>query len=109
MKPKILGMGNESYPGGRIDFFKIDENEGFWESIVDCLVAFGFKDESIRGDIDMTLEQPRGYLFLYLNHKLKVHLSAEESEDFFSVRFDTSIPRRDVLEIMAKYFQFPEQ
>ena len=44
MKPKILGMGSESYPGGRIDFFKIDENEGFWESIVDCLVAFGFKD-----------------------------------------------------------------
>jgi len=43
----------------------------------------------------MTLEQPRGYLFLYLNPKLKVHLSAEESEDFFSVRFDTSLLRRD--------------
>ena len=57
----------------------------------------------------MTLEQPRGYLFLYLNPKLKVHLSAEESEDFFTIRFDTSIPRKDILEIMEKYFQFPEQ
>ena len=28
MKPKILGMGSEIYPGGRIDRFKIDENEG---------------------------------------------------------------------------------
>jgi len=57
----------------------------------------------------MTLEQPRDYLFLYLNPKLKVHLSAEESEDFFTIRFDTSIPRKDILEIMEKYFQFPEQ
>jgi len=109
MKPKILGFGSESYPEGRIDSFKIDENEGGWESIVDCLVAFGFKDKSIRGEIDMTLEQPRDYLFLYLNPKLKVHLSAEESEDFFTIRFDTSIPRKDILEIMEKYFQFPEQ
>lgn len=108
MKPKILGMGSESYPEGRIDYFKINENEGYWESIVDCLVEFGFKDKSIRADIDMTLERPRGYLFLYLNPKLKVHLFAEESEDFFTVRFDTSIPKDDVLRIMKKYFQFPE-
>jgi len=108
MKPKILGMGSESYPEGRIDFFKIDETEGNWESIVDCLVEFGFDDNSIRANIDSTLED-RGYSFLYLNPKLKVHLSAEESEDFFTVRFDTSIPRGNVLEIMKNYFQFPEQ
>jgi len=108
MKPKILGMGSESYPEGRIDSFKIDEKEGHWESIVDCLVEFGFKDESIRADIDMTLEQPRDYLFLYLNSKLKVHLSAEESEDFFTIRFDTSLPKEKIVKIFEKHFQFPK-
>ena len=107
MKPKILGLKTENYPEGRIDSFKIDEKEGHWESIVDCLVEFGFEDESIGGSIDFTLED-RGYIFLYLNSKLKVHLSAEESEDFFTVRFDTSIPREEILKIMAKYFQFSE-
>jgi len=107
MKPKILGMSSESYPGGRLDSFKIDEKEGRWESIVDCLVDFGFNDGSIRENIDATLED-RGYIFIYLNSKLKVHLSAEESEDFFTVRFDTSIPREEILKIMNKYFQFPE-
>jgi hypothetical protein len=107
MKPKILGMSSKSYPEGRIDSFKIDENEGQWESIVDCLVGFGFDDESIRANIDFTLED-RGYIFFYLNPKLKVHLSAEESEDFFTVRFDTSIPREEILKIMAKHFQFSE-
>ncbi len=105
MKPKILGMSSESYPEGRLDNFKIDENEGHWESIIDCLIDFGFKDESIRANIDATLED-RGYIFLYLNPKLKVHLSAEESEDFFTVRLDTSIPREEILKIMNKHFQF---
>ncbi len=98
-------MSSESYPEGRLDNFKIDENEGHWESIIDCLIDFGFKDESIRANIDATLED-RGYIFLYLNPKLKVHLSAEESEDFFTVRFDTSIPREEILKIMNKHFQF---
>ncbi len=107
MKPKILGMSSESYPEGRLDTFKIDENEGHWESIINCLIDFGFRDESIRADIDATLED-RGYLFLYLNPKLKVHLSAEESEDFFTIRFDTSISREEILKIIAKHFQFSE-
>ena len=109
MKPKILGIGSESYPEGRIDSFKIDENEGHWETIVDCLVEFGFEDESIRADIDMTLENPRGYLFLYLSPKLKIHLSAEESEDFFTIRLDTSLPREEIVRIFEKHFQFPEK
>ncbi len=108
MKPKILGMSSESYPNGRLDTFKIDENEGHWESIVNCLIEFGFKDNSIRANIDATLED-REYIFLYLNPKLKVHLSAEKSEDFFTVRFDTSIPRDKILKIVAKHFQFPEE
>lgn len=107
MKPKVLGMGSQSYPEGRIDRFKIDENEGNWETLVDCLVDFGFKDESIRAEIDVTLEE-RGYLFLYLNPKLKIHLSAEESEDYFTIRFDTSIPKDEVLRIIEKYFQLPQ-
>jgi len=106
MKPKILGMSSESYSGGRLDSFKIDENEGHWESIINCLVDFGFNDESIRANIDATLED-RGYIFIYLNPKLKVHLSAEESEDFFTVRFDTSIPREEILKIMNKHFHLP--
>lgn len=108
MKPKILGIGSESYPEGRIDSFKIDETKGHWESIVDCLVEFGFDDDSIRTEIDVTLELPGDYLFLYLNPKLKLHLSAEESGDFFMIRFDTSIPRKEIISIMEKYFQFPE-
>ncbi len=107
MKPKILGMGSEAYPEGRIDSFKIDENQGNWESIVNCLVKLGFKDDSIRGDIDFILEE-RGYLFLYLNPNLKLHLSAEESGDFFTIRFDTSIPKREIISTMEKYFQFPK-
>ena len=107
MKPKILGMSSKSYPGGRIDSFKIDESKGHWESIVDCLVEFGFKDDSIRVGIDLTLEHRR-YLFLYLNPKLKVHLSAEESENFFTIRFDTSLPREDIINTMEKYFLFPK-
>ena len=106
-KSKILGMSSKSYPEGRIDSFKINEKEGHWESIVDCLVDFGFSEESIRNDIDFTLEE-RGYLFLYLNPKLKVHLSAEESGDFFTIRFDTSIPRKKIISVMEKYFQFPK-
>lgn len=107
MKPIILGMSSESYPNGRLDSFKIDESNGSWESIINCLVEFGFKDESIRVDLDTTLEIPRGYLFLYLSPKLKVHLSAEESKDFFTVRLDTSIPREEILKIFAKHFEFP--
>jgi len=108
MKSKILGIGSESYPGGRIDSFKIEEIDGTFESLISCLIELGFSEDSIRTEIDITLEPPRGYLFLYLNPKLKVHLSAEESEDFFTIRFDTSIPRKEILEIMKKHFQFPE-
>ena len=107
VKPKILGMGSEKYPEGRIDSFKIDENAGGWESIVDCLVDFGFNDNSVRGDIDFTLEDRR-YLFLYLNSKLKLHLSAEESKDFFTIRFDTTLPRKEIVSVMEKHFQFPK-
>lgn len=107
MKPKILGINSESYPEGRIDSFRIDEKLGGWESIVDCLVYLGFSDDAIRGNIDFTLED-RGYLFLYLNPKLKIHLSAEESEDFSTIRFDTSIPKEEIISVMEKYFQFPE-
>ncbi len=107
MRLNILGISSQEYPEGRVDSFKINETEGHWGSIIDCLVEFGFKEKSIRADIDATLEN-RGYLFLYLNPKLKVHLSAEESEDFFTIRFDTSIPRKEIISIMKKHFQFPE-
>lgn len=106
-KPKILEIGSRSYPEGRIDSFKIDESSGHWESIVDCLIDFGFKDESIRANIDFTLED-RGYLFLYLNPKLKVHLSAEESKNSFTIRLDTSIPRDLIIKVFERYFQFPK-
>ena len=107
MKPKILGMKSESYPEGRIDSFKIDEQQGGFEAIISCLVDFGFSENAIRGDIDLILED-RGYLFLYLSPKLKIHLSAEESKDSFMIRFDTSIPKDKILTIIEKYFQFPK-
>lgn len=108
MKPKILKISSEKYPEGRIDSFEVDENEGGWESIVDCLVDLGFNEGRIRSDIDVTLED-RGYLFLYLNSKLKVHLSAKESGNSFVVRFDTSLPREEILKVVEKYFRFSDQ
>ena len=107
VKPKILGFGSESYPEGRIDYFKIDEIGGAFETIVSCLTDFGFSEDSIRTKIDLTLED-RGYLFTYLNSSLKLHLSAEESEDFFVVRFDTSLPKDEIIAVMEKYFEFPK-
>jgi hypothetical protein len=107
MKPRILGIGSESYPEGRIDSFRIDEENGAFEVIVSCLIEFGFSEESIRTNIDLALED-RGYLFLYLNPNLKLHLSAEESGDFFTIRFDTSLKKENIISLMKKYFQFPE-
>lgn len=108
MKSKILGIESETYPNGRIDSFKIEEIDGTFESLISCLKDFGFSEDSIRTEIDVTLEPPRGYVFLYLNPKLKIHLSAEESSDFFMIRFDTSIPKKEVISVMERYFQFPE-
>lgn len=106
-KPKILGMGTENYPEGRIDSFKISEKGGNWKSIINCLVDFGFSENSILTKVDLVLEH-RDYLFLYLNSELKVHISAEESEDFFTVRLDTSLSRSEIMKVIEKYFQFPE-
>ena len=97
-------MRSEDYPEGRIDSFKIEERNGAFEKLISCLVDFGFSENSIRVDIDSALED-RKYFFSYLNSKFKLHLSAEESTDFFTIRFDTSIPRKEILKIVGKYFQ----
>lgn len=106
-KPKILGIESESYPKGRIDSFKIEEKSGTFESLISCLIDLGFSEKSIRTDIDVALEH-RSYLFLYLDNKLKIHLSTEGLKGFFVIRFDTSLPREKINKIMEIYFQFPE-
>ena len=103
-KPKILGMKSQEYPDGRIDTFRMSEENGGFEARVSCLMEIGFSEEDIRSDIDVALED-RSYLFLYLNEKLKVHLSAEGLDDFFIIRLDTKIPRKEIVEVIEKNFQ----
>jgi len=106
-KPQILGVKSEEYSKGRLDSFSISEKNRGFEAIVSCLVDFGFSEESIKTEIDLALEH-RDYLFLYLNHDLKVHLSAEGTKNSFVVRFDTSLSREKINKVMGKYFQFPK-
>ncbi len=106
MKPKILEIKSEEYPEGRIDSLTIDEENGGFDAIVSCLIKLGFNEGDIWAEIDRTLER-RGYLFLYLNQKLKVHLSAESSKDFFIIRLDTSIPRETVINSFETFFELP--
>jgi len=106
MKSKILGFGSESYPEGRIDSFKVEEKTGTFEELIKCLKEFGFEEDNIHAKIDMALEE-RQYAFLYLNPKLKVHLSADNSRDFFSIRFDTTLPKEQIVSLVEEYFEFP--
>jgi hypothetical protein len=106
-KPKVLGISSENYPGGRIDSFEIDEKSGKWEKAIDCLIELGFSKEPILTKIDTILEH-RGYLFLYLNQNLKVHLFAEDSKNCFTIRLDTSLPREEIIRSFEKHFELPK-
>jgi hypothetical protein len=107
MKPKILGMKTESYSGGRIDSFTIDEEGGTWATIASCLVSLGFNEDDIKWRIDTALEDRGGYLFLYLSKKLKVHLHSKKSEDSFTVRLDTSLPRKIIIDTFDSFYELP--
>ena len=106
-KVKILGMSSEEYPEGRIDSFKVQENKDTFENLILCLLNLGFSESVIRTKIDLAFEHNE-YVFLYLNKKLRVHIEIDKGNNSLTIRFDTSLPKRNIVSAMEKYFQFPK-
>jgi hypothetical protein len=111
-KLKIVGMSSKSYPEGRIDSFSVplsdNPNQGIQHKyIMPLFRELGFSEEEVWDlDIDFENRSVGSYFFSYGNTKIKAWLIVEEK--ILSIKFDTSLPREDIIKVMDKYFQFPE-
>ncbi len=106
-KARILGISSEEYPEGRIDSFKVQENKDTFENLILCLLNLGFSESVIRTKIDLAFEHNE-YVFLYLNKKLRVHIEINKGDNPLTIRFDTSLQKKNIVSAMEKYFQFPK-
>ena len=107
-KLNIKGMSSEEYPGGRIDSFTIGlpDESPHHSHIIPLFLKLGFSKEKCLDKLDIVFQET-DYIFIYGNQKIKAHIIIAENN--FFLKFDTSIPRKEILKIMDKYFQFLEQ
>ncbi len=107
-KLKIEGMSSEEYPGGRIDSFTINltSESPHHSHIIPLFLDLGFPKEESLDKLDVIFNEI-GYLFIYGSPKIKAHLIIEG--DKLSIKFDTSLPREEIIKILEKYFQFPKE
>ncbi|MBU2616138.1 MAG: hypothetical protein KKC19_03470 [Nanoarchaeota archaeon] len=103
-KLKIKGISSESYPGGRLDIFRIALSEGLVFNMESLFKALGF-DKGVINDLDMHYPSTRGRYFFYSSN-VKAHLFFEEDE--LDLIFDTSLPREKINRAVEKYFEFPK-
>ena len=106
-KLKIIGMSSEEYTEGRIDSFtiKLPNESPHHSHIIPLFLELGFPKDEVLAKLDVIFSEV-GYLFIYGNPKIKSHLIEEDGT--LSIKFDTSIPREKINEIVEKYFKFPE-
>jgi hypothetical protein len=104
-KIKMKGMGSEEYPNGRIDSFTIGlPIESPHHSLIPLFLELGFSKEEVLDKLDIIFQE-MDYIFIYGNSKIKAHLIGEGNQ--FLIKFDTSIPKKEIDKVMKKYFQFP--
>jgi hypothetical protein len=110
-KPFILGIVSENYTRGRIDSFKIEivggTQEGTEKQIILLLKNLGFNLKEINEKLLATLGE-EDYLFLYANEKIKAHIFVNSEEDYLILKFDTSLKRTKINNLVEKYFEFPK-
>ena len=106
-KPRILGLGNEIYPLGRIDTFKIEITGRTEEQLMSLLIELGFSPRLVRQKLQSTLGEDE-YVFLFGDKKIKVHLFVNVPKDFLDARFDTNVDRQEIVKKVGKYFNFPK-
>lgn len=106
-KPRILGMGNETYPLGRIDTFKIEITGKTEEQLISLLIDLRFSPRLVKEKLESSLGEEE-YLFLFGNKKIKVYLSISVPNDFLIARFDTNLDRKEIVKKVGKYFNFPQ-
>ena len=104
-KLKIKGISNESYPGGRLDIFRIALSEDLVFNMESLFRALGF-DEGVINDLDMHYPSTGGRYFFYSSN-VKAHLFFEKDE--LDLIFDTSLPREEINKAVEKYFEFPKE
>ena len=107
-KLKIVGMGNEVYPGGRIDSFKISllsKESPHHSHLIPLLLDLGFSKKRVLNTMDVIL-YTIDYMFVYGNPKIKAHISLDGKD--LIIRFDTSYSRKKIISAMDKYFVFEE-
>ena len=104
-KLKVIGMGSEEYPGGRIDSFNIpllDESSPH-SHLIPMFLEMGFSKEEVLDKLDVILNEI-DYIFLYGGPEIKAHINLEGNN--LIMRFDTSFPRKKILEVMDKYLEY---
>ena len=107
-KVKILGMSSEEYPEGRIDSFTFPLVTGISDkSIIPLFRYLRFTEDSLE-DLDLDFENMSSgtYFFIYGNPKIKAHIIIENKK--ISIKLDTSLPKKNIVSAMEKYFQFPK-
>lgn len=99
-------MSSEEYPGGRIDTYEVqllDKNSPS-SAVIDLFRELGFPDEDIKEKLDVIYWEVKD-IFIYGNKNIKAWLFAEG--DNLSIRFDTSLPKTEINQVLEKYFEFP--
>ena len=114
-KLKIQGISSQEYPGGRVDTFTIPlvnkSGKGINHShIMPLFTDFKLPEEDV-WDLDIDFENKDVYpagtsFFVYINSRIKAWLIVED--ETLSMKFDTSLPKEEINEIIEKYFEFPE-
>ena len=114
-KLKIKGISSENYPEGRIDSFNIPLVDGSGQGInhshiMPLFTDFKFPEKEIL-DLDMDFENKGAYpsgtsFFIYGNPKIKAWLIVED--ETLSIKFDTSLPKKEINKVVEKYFEFPK-
>ncbi|MBU3941707.1 MAG: hypothetical protein KKF74_02230 [Nanoarchaeota archaeon] len=103
-KQKILGISSEEYPNGRVDIFKILLSEDLVFVMEGLFKDLGF-NEKVVNDLDMHYPSTKGYYFFY-SPRIKAHMFFEDN--VLNLIFDSKIPKRDISNVIKKYFEFPE-
>ena len=106
-KLKIIGMSSEEYPGGRIDTYEVrllDKNSPS-PQIIALFRNLNFPEDSVMEKLDVIYWEVKD-IFIYGAKKIKAWLLAED--DLISIKFDTSLTRKELNEVVEKYFEFPK-
>ena len=104
-KLKIIGIGSESYPGGRVDSFMVPITQDMHHKyIIPLFRELGFQEENIMEKLDVIFSE-HSYIFIYGNPQIKAHLIIEGQT--LIIKLDTNKPKEKIIWAFKKYFEFP--